>query len=72
MEAKRIAADHAMAAGGIGSHAVFASGGRSSSGIGRTRIPSASSYTCHGKLAARGMKKIQYGDVRALTSRGTW
>ncbi|CAN0534331.1 unnamed protein product, partial [Laminaria digitata] len=58
-EAKRIAADHTAGAGGVGTHPVFGGPKAGSDG----RVPLASSYTCRGKLAARGKEKIQYGDV---------
>lgn len=57
-EAKRIAADHSLGVGGgVGSHEVFAGPKRGA------RVPSASSYACHGRLAARALEKIQYGEV---------
>ena len=34
------------------------------------RVPSASSYACRGKLAARGKEKIQYGDVSVTKKSG--
>ncbi|CAM9329548.1 unnamed protein product [Choristocarpus tenellus] len=54
-EAKRIAREHRMGAGAIASHPLF--------GSQASRKPSSNSYTCQGKLVARGREKIQYGEV---------
>lgn len=58
-EAKRIVNENKALAGGVNIDSVF--GGSK----GGARVPVASSYANRGKVVARGLVKIQYGDVSA-------